>query len=46
MPSRGDILPRLMTRFPFAIYFRFFEDEARILAVHHSPDPNIWRTRL
>jgi len=51
-PDRWNIVEanvrrHLMSRFPFAIYYRVFPDHIRILAVkHHSRHPNYWRYGL
>jgi plasmid stabilization system protein ParE len=42
-----DIRRALMTRFPFAVYYRVFPDHVQILAVkHHQRHPDYWRYRL
>lgn len=41
-----DIRRCLISRFPYAIYYRVLPDELRILAFkHHSRHPDYWRTR-
>jgi len=43
----GDLRSHSMRRFPFAIYYRSYDDELRILVVkHHSRHPDYWRRRL
>jgi plasmid stabilization system protein ParE len=43
----ADIRRYLMSRFPFAIYYRATEREVRVLAVkHHRRHPDYWRQRL
>ena len=43
----ADIRHYLVPRFPYAIYYRVFAEEVRILAVkHHSRHPDYWRHRL
>lgn len=42
-----DIRRYLMSRFPFAIYYRALFDHVRILAFeHHSRHPAYWRHRV
>jgi plasmid stabilization system protein ParE len=42
----GDIREGLLTRFPFAIYYRVLADRIRVLAVYHaSRNPSGWRSR-
>ena len=43
----GDLRCRTMTRFPFAVYYRFIDERLQILVVkHHSRHPDYWRNRL
>lgn len=43
----SEIRRYLMTRFPFAIYYRVCSDHLRILAIkHHGRHPDYWRYRL
>jgi toxin ParE1/3/4 len=43
----GDLRCRTLRRFPFGIYYRFNDDELRILVIkHHSQHPDYWRHRL
>jgi toxin ParE1/3/4 len=50
-PSRfgfadADIREGLLTRFPYAIYYRVLADHIRVLAVFHtSRDPSGWQSR-
>jgi plasmid stabilization system protein ParE len=42
----GDIREGLLTRFPYAVYYRVLPDHIRVLAVYHtSRNPSRWRTR-
>jgi plasmid stabilization system protein ParE len=42
----ADIREALLTRFPYAIYYRAFADRIRVLAVYHtSRDPSGWQSR-
>jgi plasmid stabilization system protein ParE len=42
----ADIREGLLTRFPYAIYYRVLTDRIRILAVYHtSRDPSGWQAR-
>jgi plasmid stabilization system protein ParE len=44
---KQDVRRYLMSRFPFAIYYRVLPDQVRILAVkHHSRHPEYWSARL
>jgi plasmid stabilization system protein ParE len=37
----------LLTRFPYAVYYRVLADRIRVLAVYHtSRDPSGWQTRV
>lgn len=43
----ADVRRALITRFPFAIYYRVLSDHVQILAVkHHKRHPDYWRYRL
>ena len=43
----GDIREGLLTRFPYAIYYRVLVDRIRVLAVYHtSRDPSGWQVRV
>jgi len=43
----ADVRRYLMSRFPFAIYYRVMPDHIRILTFkHHSRHPDYWRNRL
>ncbi len=43
----SDIRLCLMRKFPYAIYFRVFPDQIRILAwKHHRRNPEYWKSRL
>lgn len=43
----ADVRRYLVSRFPYAIYYRALPDEVRILAFkHHSRHPDYWRHRL
>jgi hypothetical protein len=43
----ADVRRYLMSRFPFAIYYRVLPDQIRNLAFkHHSRHPDYWRYRL
>ena len=43
----ADVRRYLMTRFPYAIYYRLLPDQVRLLAFkHHSRHPDYWRYRL
>lgn len=35
----------VLSRFPYAIYFRFTGEEITVLAVHGRQHPSRWRTR-
>jgi plasmid stabilization system protein ParE len=44
---KSDVRRYLLSRFPFAIYYRVAPDQLRILAIkHHSRHPDYWRRRL
>jgi plasmid stabilization system protein ParE len=41
-----DIREGVLTRFPYAIYYRVLADRIRVLAVYHtSRDPSGWQSR-
>jgi plasmid stabilization system protein ParE len=41
-----DIREGLLTRFPYAVYYRVLADRIRVLAVYHtSRDPSGWQAR-
>jgi toxin ParE1/3/4 len=42
----GNIREGLLTRFPYAIYYRALADRIRVLAVYHtSRNPSGWQSR-
>jgi plasmid stabilization system protein ParE len=42
----ADIREGLLTRFPYAVYYRVLPDRIRVLAVYHtSRDPSGWQVR-
>jgi hypothetical protein len=42
----GDIREGLLTRFPYAVYYRVLADRIRVLADYHtSRDPSGWQSR-
>lgn len=42
-----DIREGLLTRFPYAIYYRMLPDRIRVLAVFHTArDPSVWQSRV
>jgi plasmid stabilization system protein ParE len=44
--SDGDIREGLLTRFPFAIYYRVLSNRIRVLALYHtSRNPLGWKSR-
>lgn len=44
--AENDIREGLLTRFPFAVYYRVLPDRIRILAVYHTArDPSGWQSR-
>ena len=44
--AEGDIREGLLTRFPYAVYYRELDDRIRVLAVYHtSRDPLRWQSR-
>lgn len=43
----ADIREGLLTRFPYAVYYRVLTDRIRVLAVYHtSRDPAGWQSRV
>lgn len=43
----SDVRRYILSRFPFAIYYRTLPDTLRILAIkHHSRHPDYWRYRI
>jgi plasmid stabilization system protein ParE len=42
---RGEVRRAVLTRFPYAIYFRVTATEIVVLAVHGRQDPQRWQTR-
>ncbi|WP_020469822.1 type II toxin-antitoxin system RelE/ParE family toxin [Zavarzinella formosa] len=44
--AERDIREGLLTRFPYAVYYRELADRIRVLAVFHtSRDPSRWQSR-
>ena len=43
---RGETRRVVLTRFPYALYFRITDDSIVILAVHGRQDPSRWHRRL
>jgi toxin ParE1/3/4 len=44
--ANADIREGVLTRFPYAIYYRVLADRIRVLAVYHtSRDPSRWQSR-
>jgi plasmid stabilization system protein ParE len=42
----ADVREGLLTRFPYAVYYRALPDRIRVLAVYHtSRDPSGWQSR-
>jgi plasmid stabilization system protein ParE len=42
----ADVREALLSRFPYAIYYRVLADRIRVLAVYHtSRDPSGWQSR-
>lgn len=42
----ADIREGLLTRFPYAVYYRVLADRIRVLAVYHTArDPSRWQSR-
>lgn len=41
----GDTRRAVLTRFPYAVYFRETSDQVVILAVHGRQDPTRWQSR-
>lgn len=42
---RGETRRAVLTRFPYAIYFRATSEEIIVLAVHGRQDPARWQSR-
>ncbi len=42
---RGDIRRGILSRFPYAVYFRLSETGIIVLAVHGRQDPARWQSR-
>ena len=42
---RGETRRAVLRRFPYAIYFRLFEDDVIVLAVHGRQHPRHWQNR-
>ena len=43
----GEIRRYIMSRFPYAIYYRILPDAVRVLAIkHHRRHPEYWRDRI
>ena len=42
---RGEIRRAVLSRFPYAVYFRVHEEEAIVLAVHGRQHPRRWQSR-
>ena len=42
---RNEIRRAVLSRFPYAIYFRDMEDTIVVLAVHSRQDPRRWQNR-
>ena len=44
--AQGDIREGLLTRFPYAVYYRPLADRIRVLSVFHtSRNPTVWQGR-
>ncbi|MFO0843937.1 MAG: type II toxin-antitoxin system RelE/ParE family toxin [Gemmataceae bacterium] len=44
--AEGDVREGLLTRFPYAVYYRVLTDRVRVLAVFHTArDPSGWQSR-
>jgi plasmid stabilization system protein ParE len=44
-PVHGEIRRAVLTRFPYAVYFRIDQQNVVILAVHGRQDPARWQGR-
>ena len=45
-PVHGEVRRALVTRFPYAVFFRVYEDRIRVISVFHtSRDPAVWQKR-
>ena len=42
---RGETRRAVLTRFPYALYFRITDDSIVVLAVHGRQDPSRWHRR-
>jgi plasmid stabilization system protein ParE len=42
---RGETRRAVLTRFPYALYFRLTDDSIVVLAVHGRQDPSRWHRR-
>ncbi len=42
---RGETRRAVLTRFPYALYFRITDDSVVVLAVHGRQDPSRWHRR-
>ena len=43
----GDVREAILSRFPYAIYYRELTDRVRVLSVFHtSRDPAAWQSRI
>lgn len=42
---RGETRRTVLTRFPYALYFRIADDNIVVLAVHGRQDPSRWHRR-
>ncbi len=44
--AHDDVRAAVLTRFPYAVYYRVLPDRVRVLAVYHtSRDPAGWQSR-
>jgi plasmid stabilization system protein ParE len=44
--ARGETRRAVLTRFPYALYFRLTADSVVVLAVHGRQDPSRWHRRV
>jgi plasmid stabilization system protein ParE len=42
---RGEIRRAVLSRFPYALYFRLTDEQVVVLAVHGRQDPSHWHGR-
>jgi plasmid stabilization system protein ParE len=42
----GEIRRAVLSRFPYAIYFRAADDDIVVLAIHGRQDPSRWQRRV